>query len=119
MKLDFRNEQISLLLIRWKELNKELTELFEKRDRKKALPLMEEGVKTFIEFLFLSNEMEPNHGKEAILDIKWKPVNVAERLLFIEKRPDLYHSFIQLSELMNEQEKQFNKKIAIEKVTKP
>jgi hypothetical protein len=112
------DEKISILLIRWQEIKNELTELFKRRESKKTLIPMQEGIEHFYNFLFWTNDLEKSTDEKAMLELKWKPVNTLERLSFIKNRPNLYHSFIQLTELMNEQEKQFNKKKAIEKVTK-
>jgi hypothetical protein len=114
-QIDNYDNRISLLIENWLELKKELTELFEKRDRKNALEPMKKGIEIFLHFLLWCNEIESFDNEETIGNLKWKPVNVTERLSFIKTRPDLYHSFIQLTELMTEQEKQFNIKIAIKK----
>lgn len=118
-KIDQYDERISMLLEDWVQLKKELTDIFENRDRKNALKPMLNGIEFFLKFLFWSNGMERNDvSEEMILHLYWKPVNVSERLNFIKNRPDLYHSFIQLTELMVEQEKQYNKSLAIKRVTK-
>lgn len=116
-------DDILLLLEEWLVVKKELNLLFDKRDKKNALEPMMKGIKIFEQFLFLSNEREltakeTTNNEEIILSFTWKPVNVIERLRFIHNRPNSFHSFIQLTELINEQEKQYKKKMAIEKMTK-
>jgi len=53
-----------------------------------------------------------------INDYLVKPVNVQERLNFIETKPRLYHSYVQLAELFSEQEKLFAKNKALNKYNK-
>jgi hypothetical protein len=118
MNLDTDDKRISQLLRHWEELKKLLAVHFENRETEKSLIPMEEGIEVFLSFLFLTNEREWNMDENSIFNLQWKPVNVLERISFIKKRPTLFHSYIQLSELMTEQEKQFNKKIAIKKMTK-
>jgi hypothetical protein len=115
VNLDTDERTISQLLKRWKEIKGLLAVNFENRESDKILIPMEEGIEIFMNLLFLTNNNEWNKDETAIIELQWKPVNVMERILFINKRPTLFHSFIQLSELFTEQEKQFNKKKAIQK----
>jgi hypothetical protein len=115
VNLDIDERTISKLLRRWKEINGLLAVHFENRETNNILIPMEEGIEIFLNLLFLTNDNEWNKDETAIIGLQYKPVNVMERLLFINKRPTLYHSFIQLSELITEQEKQYNKKKAIQK----
>jgi hypothetical protein len=109
------NERILQLLKRWEELKKRLNVLFENRESEKTLTPMIEGIEIFLELIYLSNDRDWNKDDTSIMDFQWKPVNVLERISFIKRRPTLFHSFIQLSELFTEQEKQYNKKMAIQK----
>jgi hypothetical protein len=118
MKLDDNCRRISQLLVRWEEVRKELTVHFENRETEKTHIPMEEGIIIFLNLLFFTNDREWNEEDSTMMELQWKPVNVLERITFIKKRPNLFHSFIQLSELITEQEKQFNKKMAIKKMTK-
>jgi hypothetical protein len=111
-------EHITLLLKRWNTIKVELTELYKNRKQQETMGLMNEAIETFQKFLLLSNEVENEVAYSCDSDLKWSPINMTERLSFIKNRPNLYHSFVQLSELMNEQEKQYNKKLAIKKATK-
>jgi hypothetical protein len=117
VNLESVSPRISTLLTKWEQLEMSLNELFEKRETQKAQPAMEEGVQIFIELLFITNEI-PLKNDDILPEFRWQPINVSERVEFIKKRPDLYHSFIQLKELMVEQKKLWYKKMAIEKVTK-
>lgn len=116
--LDTDNNRISQLLRRWEELKRLLAVHFENRETEKTLIPMEEGIEIFLNFLFLTNERQWNKDETSIYEFRWKPVNVLERISFIKRRPTLFHSYIQLSELITEQKKQYNKKIAIKKMTK-
>ncbi|MFD2445822.1 YpoC family protein [Bacillus sp. CGMCC 1.16607] len=118
MKVECFENHILLLLDQWSELKLKLIQLFENRDRKNTLGPMQEGIDLFLNFLSWSNDIVRDDLSMNYSALHWKPVNVNERLEFIKQRPNLYHSFIQLVELMSEQEKQYRKKIAIKKVTK-
>jgi hypothetical protein len=115
VNLDTDERTISKLLRRWKEIKGLLEVHFENRETDKILIPMEEGIEIFLNLLFLTNDDEWNKDETAIIGLQYKPINVMERISFINKRPTLYHSFIQLSELFTEQEKQYNKKKAIQK----
>jgi hypothetical protein len=118
VNLDMADSRIPQLLRRWEELKPLLAKHFENRETEKALVPMGEGIEIFLNFLYLTNDMQWDKQVASIMELQWKPVNVIERISFIKKRPNLFHSFIQLSELISEQEKQYNKKIAIKKMTK-
>lgn len=108
---------ITLLLQEWLGLKDHLQSIFEKRDRKTALLPMKKGISLFLEFLHWANEHPVVLSPEINFDkLLIKPVNIKERLAFIMARPDLYHSFMQLVELMTEMEKGYNKALAIKKL---
>ncbi|MBA4536117.1 hypothetical protein H1Z61_02910 [Bacillus aquiflavi] len=108
---------IPQLLTEWKQLKKTLIDIFERRDRRQALKPMKRGIALFVQFLFWVHHLPVNlqsyYFKEDLF--VWKPVNFKERLDFIFARPNDYHSFVQLSELMIELEKQYFKKEALKK----
>lgn len=112
-------ESIPVLLNEWDKLKKDLVKLFETRDKKNTMLPMKRGISFFIELLYWTNE-KPVVLVPMIINPEWKykPVNVKERFEFLLSRPNLYHSFIQLSELMAEMEKQYAKKLVIEKASK-
>ena len=112
-------ESIPLLLEEWQTIKKELDMLFAKREVDDAKPLMKKGVGLFIQFIYWVN------GRPAILanrldlnSLSIKPVNLSDRLEFILTRPALYHSFIQLTELMTEMNKHYVKAYIIKKASK-
>lgn len=106
---------IQKLLESWNQSRIELEELFKKRHSEQALTVMNNAIELFKEFLYLSN-INSTNGEINIEFLSLKPVNVGERLSFIESRPRLYHSFVQLTELFSEQEKQYAKKVALNKI---
>jgi hypothetical protein len=109
-------EAISLLLADWNHVNAELEILYRNRDQKNTIHGMKKGIGLFIQFLFWVNEKAINlKDFEPLESLDIKPVNLDERLGFIIRRPSLYHSYRQLSELMIEQEKLYAKKNIVKK----
>lgn len=106
---------IQKLLLNWNQSKTELEELFKKRESEQALSVMKNAVELFIEFLSLTNG-KGSDNKFNIEDCGIRPVNLKERLDFIVSRPQLYHSYIQLSELYAEQNKQYAKQVALNKI---
>lgn len=104
------------ILENWVALKAPLEELFRNRDQKNTMPMMEKGIELFIQFLCLTNEIQIEHEEPIpYQQMEFKPINLEERLGFIQSRPNLFHSYRQLTELMVEQEKLFGKKIALKK----
>lgn len=87
------------------------------RDRNAALDPMKVSLGLFLQMLYWTNGKPVNllsdHGELSI-----KPVNSKERLDFIFARPAFYHSYIQLSELIAEMEKQYMRMLALEQMKK-
>lgn len=109
-------ETVSALLEDWTILKEEIRSLFEKRNKDLIPDLMRKGISYFIELLYWSNEQPSVLSPRIYYDkLPIKPVNIEERLEFIISRPNLFHSFMQLSELIIEQEKGFKKALAIKK----
>jgi hypothetical protein len=102
-------------LLQWQQYKLELEEYFKNRNSDKASPVMEKAIELFREFLYSSNGLMTRDTYN-IDDCIVKPVNVQERLNFIVSRPRLYHSFVQLAELFAEQEKQYARQLALNKV---
>lgn len=113
-------ESIPPLITEWQELRVNLEMSFANRDLKNVKEPMQTGIDLFLKMLFWTNQ-KPLCTLDSLSaeGLKYKPVNVEERLSFIIQRPNLYHSFIQLSEMMVEQEKQFVKSSIIKKASKP
>jgi hypothetical protein len=118
--MDNQLEVVSSLLTEWGRIKDQLEDLFRERDQKNVSEMMKQGIDLFVKFLFLSNEKSlPQIEPIPFHQVDFKPVNIEERLGFIISRPNLYHSFRQLAELMVEQEKQFAKRNILKKASKP
>jgi hypothetical protein len=110
------NEVISFLLAEWNILKTELETLYRNRDQQTTLQGMKKGIGLFIHFLYWSNDRQVKLNElEPLGSIEMKPVNLDERLGFIIRRPNLFHSYRQLSELVTEQEKLLAKKNIVKK----
>ncbi len=110
---------IEELLEEWEKIKAVLIDEQRSRNREMVIERMEAGIKLFKQFLLHSNEMNQISSSAIVFsELGVKPINVAERLEFISSRPELYHSFIQLSELMVEQEKLYRKKLAMKKASR-
>lgn len=105
------------LMDEWQILRTELLALFQVRDKKRIPLPMKQGVGLLIQCIFWSNGFPvTNEFDFSILRIK--PVNATERIQFLMGKPYIYPSFIQLSELMEEQEKQFKIFMSIKRASK-
>lgn len=112
------SDTIPLLLASWKEKETILNSLHEDRNRKEAKEQMIPCIAWFLQLLFWMNEQPVRSltdWKRDAAYLKWKPVNVEERLEFVLKKPELYHAFIQLQQLFTESAKLFYKMKALEK----
>jgi hypothetical protein len=114
------DETIPILFKEWQKVKDQLNVLYHEREQKNIVQNMKKGIGLFIQLLFWSNG-KPVQLKEpsAFSEMDFKPINVQERLEFIISRPKLFHSFIQLSELMTEQEKHYMKKSIQKKASRP
>lgn len=106
-------EQSHAILQRWQQSKHELEGYFKNREGEKALPVMKDSIQLFHEYLYISNGKKDKGNVNAYLV---KPVNVQERLNFIESKPRLFHSYVQLAELFAEQEKLVAKNLALYKI---
>ncbi|MFB3166172.1 YpoC family protein [Neobacillus sp. 179-C4.2 HS] len=116
LELEASEVNISFLLSKWDGVKSDLETLYRNRDQQATLQLMKKGIIYFIQFLYWSNDRQVN-SKEPIPfnQFEIKPVNFEERLTYILSRPNLFHSYRQLSELFTEQEKLFAKKNIVKK----
>jgi hypothetical protein len=116
LDLEASEENISLLLSKWDGVKSELETLYRNRDQQSTLQLMKKGIVYFIQYLYCSNDRQVNSKEPIPLNqLEIKPVNLEERLTYILSRPNLFHSYRQLSELFTEQEKLFAKKNIVKK----
>lgn len=104
-----RKESLPKLFHHWAILHNKLVQLFEARDRQGAVQPMKQGLILFIQSVFWLDRRPVllAEGRMNVAVLKWQPVNGVERLDFILQRPNHYHSFIQLTEMMKEIEKRF------------
>lgn len=107
---------IPALLEEWEKTKGQLWEMFQKRENANTFEKMKKGIAIFLQLIFWSNDqpvslLEPFPWEQ----LKYKPVNLEERFNFIASRPNLFHSFRQLAEVIGEQEKLFVKKNIMKK----
>ncbi|NYE04772.1 hypothetical protein F4694_001521 [Bacillus niacini] len=116
LELEASEVNISFLISKWDGVKSDLETLYRNRDQQATLQLMKKGIIYFIQFLYWSNGRQVN-SKEPIPfnQFEIKPVNFEERLTYILSRPNLFHSYRQLSELFIEQEKLLAKKNIVKK----
>ncbi|WP_108671160.1 YpoC family protein [Peribacillus acanthi] len=108
---------IELLLEQWQSYYKSLHASFQKRDFELLLPLMKKGIACCFSILFWTNKQPVSlkNWQAMAESFTYKPINFSERMNFILSRPKLFHSFIQLSELMDELTKIYHKSIILNK----
>ncbi len=112
------SDSIPLILMSWKAKESFLNSLHDKRDRKAAKGEMIPAIAWYLQMQFWMNGQpvrSVNDWKRDVQSLKWKPMNVDERLDFIIKKPELFHSFIQLQQLFTECTKLFYKSKALQK----
>ncbi|WP_051404933.1 YpoC family protein [Bacillus cihuensis] len=108
---------IPVLFEKWKEIANTCKIIIDERRQKDAELFMKKGMALFFQALFWINEQPVvlYNWYESVDKLSIKPINVVERLSFVELRMTHYVSFIQLSELFLEAEKQYYKTIAMKK----
>ena len=92
----------------WNRVCSQLTAAHQrKRLDEDYLKMMKTGIAYFLEALFWTNHLPCRLPIGEIADLSVKPANVEDRLGSVMNRPRLYHSVVQLGELMDEQRKHF------------
>lgn len=102
------SDSIPLILNKWKEKEGHLNSLHEIRDRMEAREQIILPIAWFLQLLFWMNGQPVRSltdWKKEVSKLKWKPINVDERLEFVIKKPEMYHAFIQLQQLYTEDRK--------------
>jgi hypothetical protein len=109
---------VALIQDEWFNVRPIIEEMHHQRKKDGIKEAMKKGIGLFLQFLYWSNG-KPVFLKEQLVfgKIRIKPVNLEERIGFIIARPSLYHSYVQLCELMIEQEKLFAKNNMIKKAS--
>lgn len=111
-------EYVPILFEEWNVKKVKLNKLFKERNKKEARAPMIIQLALMIDAIsWLNGEPVRNltDWKNWMSNLLLKPINAVERIAFIMKVPDNYHSFIQLSELFSELEKIFHKEKMMKK----
>lgn len=101
-------ECVKKIIQEWKQLREELQQFVMERNTSKLQTGLTLGMEYFLECLYWINE-KPVVLTDGLVDkgLEIKPFNLDDRLQFILKRMNGYHSYKQLDELFKELEKQF------------
>ncbi|HHW35906.1 MAG TPA: hypothetical protein GXX18_01175 [Bacillales bacterium] len=94
-----------------------IAKFFRERNKQAALEPMKKQIANFLDGLFEINNLQINSKDKITVQVdklEIKPINSKDRLSFMIESPNHYHSFIQLTELFEELEKQYRKLLAIE-----
>ncbi|HDX9614427.1 TPA: GTPase [Bacillus toyonensis] len=109
---------IPAVLIIWKNKHEEITTLFRNRKKQEAERPMLLFAAHLLSIVYWLNE-QPVHSLNGMEDytseLEVQPVNFMERYSFIIKKPNNYHSYIQLAQLYIEIEKLYVKKMITKK----
>ncbi|MGO4888071.1 YpoC family protein [Anaerobacillus sp. MEB173] len=111
-------QSIEILFQNWTGAEQVLNDYYKVRDRKKARKPMIEQLSGLIQIIYWGNGLPVpilDDWQKKTDDLSIKPVNITERISFINDTPDHYHSFIQLSQLFAEFIKQYKVTISLEK----
>lgn len=101
----------------WYDEKDMIAKSFRERNKQATLEPMKKQIANFLDALFEMNNLQINSENkivEQIDKLELKPINSKERLTFMIDSPNHYHSFIQLSQLYEELEKQYRKHLSIE-----
>ncbi|KUP06542.1 hypothetical protein Q75_08445 [Bacillus coahuilensis p1.1.43] len=87
----------------WNELKDEISQTIQDKSHSKGMII---GMTLFIEMMYwTNNQLVHADWAERLQTLIFVPLNVSERLSFIQERPYSYQSFKQLHELIQEQMK--------------
>ncbi|KAB7672960.1 YpoC family protein [Bacillus sp. B1-b2] len=108
---DSENLKVSMeeIFQEWKQLKPQLEIDIKGKEKDRLKAGITKAVQYFIEGIYWVNE-QPVHIKDGLQlnKLAIKPFNMEDRLSFIMKRLDGYHSYRQLDELFKELEKQYS-----------
>ncbi|MDR0139759.1 hypothetical protein RFW18_18550 [Metabacillus idriensis] len=114
----WKNPELSIpiLIDEWQLIKDTIKRGISSNARKADKAEMVKGISILICMIHWSNESPVHH-----LDIEpsdftafaAKPINPTERLMYVLLKPEQYHSFIQLDQLIEETVKQYHKKRAM------
>ncbi|PMC39385.1 hypothetical protein CJ195_05530 [Bacillus sp. UMB0899] len=115
-------DSVSIIFEEWKRVRGKARDSFKDLRGKSNISeerLLVHCVSLFIVCLYWLNKrpVPGLHTSNMQLEqLKIKPVNCEERLLFIISKPTQYHAYIQLEQLFNECEKMFAKAIVLKQI---
>ncbi len=112
-----RERHLEEIFKQWCDERDKIATTFRERNKQATLEPMKKQIANFLDALFEMNNLQINSDDKVIEQIdklEVKPINSKERLTFMIDSPNHYHSFIQLSQLFEELEKQYRKLLAIE-----
>ncbi|MBY7127257.1 GTPase [Bacillus sp. 8YEL33] len=113
---------IPVMLNVWKNKHEDIATLFRNRKKQEAEGLMILFAAHLLSIVYWLNE-QPVHSLNEMEDytseLEVQPVNFMERYSFIIKKPNNYHSYIQLAQLYIEIEKLYVKKMITKKKSFP
>lgn len=100
-------EQIDSMIEKWKKDEPLIADLFKQRKKDNAKVYMVNHIANLKACLLSLNKLDEkiDSFQHLIKEFTYKPINLEERLAFMELRPNHYHSFIQLRECFQELEK--------------
>ncbi|MEH7345278.1 YpoC family protein [Bacillus sp. JJ1532] len=116
---EIQEKSIPVLIEEWQKVKELLETLFAKREMIHVLAPMKKGISLLLELVYWGNGLPVVLSNLDLDKLAIKPVNLSERLEFIMKKPSLYHSYIQLAELIGEMNKQYVKQQIMKKASKP
>jgi hypothetical protein len=109
---------LPLIQNEWGKVKPDIEDMHHQRKKAGINEAMIKGIGLFLQYLYWSNGKPVNiKDLPVFANIRIKPVNLEERVGFIVARPGLYQSYVQLCELMIEQEKHFAKHNMINKAS--
>lgn len=107
-----------VMIQEWKESAPTIANLFHDRKYQEAAIPMQRFAKQYVQLLFLLNKKNWDIEQDSINEVgsfKYEPLNIEERIAFIQSYPNQYHCYIHLNELYNEIEKLFAKAEILDK----
>lgn len=104
---------IPYLLDKWKGLCRDITVSFQNRKGKADKNQMLFSIGLYLLIIHWLNNSPLKANLQSFSSFLYKPINIEDRISFILKKPEQYHSFIQLQELFLETEKLFYKRKAM------
>lgn len=112
-----QNEGIALIE-KWKNQSNYISNLFHERKYQEASLPMQQFTNNFIQLLFILNKEDWDDETDGVYKLKeftYKPLNIEERMQFVQAHLHQYHSYIHLKELYKEVEKLYAKVEILEK----